>query len=118
MAGAEVVYHVAALYRQAGLPSDVYRRVNAEAVGDVVEAAAKAGVRRVVHCSTVGVHGDVAALKDRATGAANEDAPFQPGDVYQETKLEGERLARDAGRRLNIEVTIARPSGIYGPGDR
>src|SRR5205085_5662720 len=49
---------------------------------------------------------------------ADEDAPLKPGDVYQRTKLEGERLARDAGARLGIDVTIARPTGIYGPGDR
>jgi nucleoside-diphosphate-sugar epimerase len=34
------------------------------------------------------------------------------------TKLEGERLARAAGDRLGVDVVIARPSGIYGPGDR
>jgi len=110
--GIEHVYHIAAMYRQAGLPADVYRAVNALAVRDVVEASAAAGVRRVVHCSTVGVHGDV----EHPPG--NEDAPLRPGDVYQETKLEGERLAREAGDRLGIEVTIARPTGIYGPGDR
>jgi nucleoside-diphosphate-sugar epimerase len=49
---------------------------------------------------------------------ANEDAPLRPGDIYQQSKLEGEQLARDAGRRLGVEVVIARPSGIYGPGDR
>ena len=54
----------------------------------------RAGVRRVVHCSTVGVHGDI------EHPPANEDAPLKPGDVYQETKLEGERLAREAGARL------------------
>src|SRR5262249_57195450 len=69
-------------------------------------------VRRVVHCSTVGVHGDV------ERPPANEDAPLRPGDVYQETKLDGERLARDHGASTKIEVTIVRPSGIYGPGDR
>src|SRR6185369_4894667 len=79
---------------------------------DVIEAAARARVKRVVHCSTVGVHGDV------EHPPAGEDAPLKPGDVYQETKLEGERLAREAGQRLGIEVTIARPTGIYGPGDR
>jgi nucleoside-diphosphate-sugar epimerase len=110
--GVEVVYHIAAMYRQAGLAEDIYRAVNATAVKDVVEAAARAGVRRVVHCSTVGVHGDV------EHPPANEDAPLKPGDIYQVTKLEGERLARDAGSRLGIEVTIARPTGIYGPGDR
>jgi nucleoside-diphosphate-sugar epimerase len=110
--GIDVVYNIAALYRQAGLGSEVYRAVNATAVREVVEAAARGGARRVVHCSTVGVHGDV------EHPPANEDAPLKPGDVYQETKLEGERLAREAGEKTGIEVTIARPSGIYGPGDR
>jgi nucleoside-diphosphate-sugar epimerase len=108
----EVVYHIAAIYRQAGVPASAYRDVNATAVERVIEAAARGGARRVVHCSTVGVHGDV------EHPPANEDAPLRPGDVYQVTKLEGERLARAAAERLGIEVTIARPSGIYGAGDR
>jgi len=112
VAGAEVVYNVAALYRQAGLPDAIYHRVNAEGVGRLVEAAAAAGVRRVVHCSTIGVHGDV------EHPPADEDAPLRPGDVYQRTKVEGERLARAAAARTGVELVIARPSGIYGPGDR
>jgi dihydroflavonol-4-reductase len=112
MRGVDVVYNIAALYRQAGLPADTYRAVNATAAGDIVEAAAKAGVRRVVHCSTVGVHGDV------DDPPANEDAPLKPGDVYQETKLEGERMVRAAAERTGVGVVIARPTGIYGPGDR
>jgi dihydroflavonol-4-reductase len=112
MTGVHTVYHLAAAYRQAGIPEDTYRAVNAVAAGEVVQAAARAGVHRVVHCSTVGVHGDI------ARPPADEDAPLRPGDVYQVTKLEGERLARQAGERLGVEVTIARPTGIYGPGDR
>ena len=108
----EVIYHVAAIYRQAGLREDEYRAVNARAVGTVIEAASRAGVKRVVHCSTVGVHGDV------EHPPANEDAPLKPGDIYQVTKLEGERVAREAGARAGVEVVIARPTGIYGPGDR
>ncbi|HEY2151733.1 MAG TPA: NAD-dependent epimerase/dehydratase family protein [Vicinamibacterales bacterium] len=111
-AGIDVVFHVAAMYRQAGLPDEVYRTVNATAVQRIVEASARAGVRRVVHCSTVGVHGDV------EHPPANEDAPLKPGDVYQVSKLEGERLARETGLRLGIDVTIVRPTGIYGPGDQ
>ncbi len=41
-----------------------------------------------------------------------------PGDIYQRTKVEGERIAREAAARTGLAVTIARPSGIYGPGDR
>ena len=112
VSGIDVVYHIAAIYRQAGVSADAYRAVNATAAGHLVEAAARAGVRRVVHCSTVGVHGDVEGPP------ANEDAPLKPGDIYQETKLEGEQLAREAGQQHGIEVVIVRPTGIYGPGDR
>lgn len=111
-ANIDVVYHIAALYREAGLPDAAYREVNTTAAGAIVEAAARAGAKRVVHCSTVGVHGDV------EHPPANEDAPLRPGDVYQVTKVEGERVAREAAARTGIELVIARPSGIYGPGDR
>ena len=110
--GVEVVYHIAAIYRQAGLRDNEYRAVNAEAVRTVIHAAKAGGARRVVHCSTVGVHGDV------EHPPANEDAPLRPGDIYQETKLEGERVAREAARETGLDVVIARPTGIYGPGDR
>ena len=110
--GTEVVYNVAAIYRQAGGRAETYRAVNAIAVGELIEHAARAGVRRVVQCSTVGVHGDI------ENPPANEDAPFKPGDIYQRTKLEGEERAREMAKRFGIQITIARPSGIYGPGDR
>jgi nucleoside-diphosphate-sugar epimerase len=111
-AGFDVVYNIAALYRQAGLPESVYHQVNAVGVGQLIEAAARAGVRRVVHCSTVGVHGDV------EHPPAGEDAPLRPGDVYQVSKVKGEEIARAAAQRSGVDVVIARPSGIYGPGDR
>lgn len=110
--GVEVVYNIAALYREASLPIEAYRTVNAVAVGWLIDAAAKAGVTRLVHCSTVGVHGDI------EQPPANEDAPLRPGDVYQETKVEGEQIAREASARTGLGVAIARPTGIYGPGDR
>jgi nucleoside-diphosphate-sugar epimerase len=110
--GVDVVFNIAAVYRQAGIPNETYRAVNAMAVNDLVAAAAANHVRRVVHCSTVGVHGDV------EHPPATEDAPLKPGDIYQVTKLEGEQLARETGAKSSIEVVIVRPSGIYGPGDR
>jgi len=110
--GIDVAYNIAALYREAGLSTKRYRAVNAGAVAGLVNAAASAGVRRVVHCSTVGVHGDI------EDPPANEDAPLRPGDVYQHAKLEGEQLARDVAAMRGIELTIARPRGIAGPGDR
>jgi nucleoside-diphosphate-sugar epimerase len=43
---------------------------------------------------------------------------LRPGDVYQQTKLEGEQIARAASAETGVEVVVARPTGIYGPGDR
>lgn len=108
----DIVYHIAAIYRQAGLREEQYRAVNATAVRTIIDAAKAGGAKRVVHCSTVGVHGDV------EHPPATEDAPLRPGDIYQETKLEGETIARAAARDTGVEVVIARPTGIYGPGDR
>jgi nucleoside-diphosphate-sugar epimerase len=109
--GVEVVYHIAATYREAGQRDTAYRDVNVHGTENVLGAALAAGARRVVHCSTGGVHGHI------AHPPANEDAPFAPGDIYQETKLEAERVAREFGRARGLDVVIARPIGIYGPGD-
>ena len=109
--GAEVVYHIAATYREAGQPDSAYRDINVGGTRRVLEAASRAGVKRVVHCSTGGVHGHI------ERPPANEDAPFSPGDIYQDTKLEAEQLAREYGRQHPLEVVVARPIGIYGPGD-
>ncbi len=109
--GVEVVYHIAASYRAAGQPASVYRDVNTEGTRRLLAAAEASGVRRFVHCSTGGVHGHI------EHPPATEDAPLAPGDVYQETKLEGERVARAAGASGRVEVVVARPIGIYGPGD-
>ena len=109
--GIDIVYHIAATYRTAGQSDTVYHAVNAEGTRALIDAARAAGVRRLVHCSTGGVHGHV------ERPPANEDAPLAPGDVYQASKLEGERIARAAGEADDIEVVVARPIGIYGPGD-
>ena len=110
--GVEVVYHIAATYREAGQPDSAYRAINVEGTRNILEAAKAAQVRRVVHCSTGGVHGHI------ENPPANEDAPFNPGDVYQDTKLAAEQLAREFGAANGLDVVVARPIGIYGPGDR
>lgn len=106
------VYHIAAMYREAKHRDADYAQVHVEATRLLLDAACAQGVIRFVHCSTVGVHGHV------ASPPADENAPFGPGDVYQRTKLEGELLARSYHRERGLPVTVARPTAIYGPGDR
>ena len=107
----DVVFHIAALFRQQGVGPEIFRKVNAESVEHLLKASLDSGVSRFVHCSTVGVHGHV------ANSPANEEAPFGPGDIYQETKLQGEEIARRYMEEGRVAVTIVRPAGIYGPGD-
>jgi nucleoside-diphosphate-sugar epimerase len=109
--GCDLVYHIAATYREARQGAAAYTRVNVDGTRNVLAAARAAGARRVVHCSTGGVHGHI------ERPPANEEAPLAPGDVYQRTKLEAEQVAVKYGATHGLEVVIARPIGIYGPGD-
>lgn len=107
-----VVYHFASIFRQVGLPDEEFRSVNVEGPSRLIIAASGAGVGRVVHISTVGVHGDI------EHPPASESSPFSPGDIYQRTKLEGEQQAVCTAARLGVPLTVVRPAPMYGPRDR
>lgn len=111
--GIDTVYHLAAAFRRAGVPDSEYHEVNVDATRRLVEFSAAAGVRRIVHCSSVGVHGSVSE-----EAPATEDAPFHPEDIYQESKLEGEQIALQTADRVGVPLTVVRPGPIYGPGDK
>lgn len=110
--GRELVFHLAAIFRQAGVPDRRYREVHVDGTRRLLQASDREGVRRVVHCSTIGVHGHV------VDPPADETTPHRPGDIYQETKSEGERVALRYHREHGLPVTVGRPASIYGPGDR
>ena len=109
--GVDAVVHLAAVYRTAGHPDSYYHDVNVGGTERLLDASARAGVRRFVHTSTVGVHGDV------KEPPADETAPIAPGDIYQQTKAEGEAIAFDYHRRRGLPVAVIRPAAIYGPGE-
>jgi nucleoside-diphosphate-sugar epimerase len=109
--GVDVVYHIAAVYRTEGVPKKYFWEVHVEGTRHLLEAAARANVARFVHCSTVGVQGEI------KNPPATEEAPYAPGDLYQESKVDGEKLARRFFHEHNLSGVVVRPVGIYGPGD-
>jgi len=106
----DIIYHIAAVYRTAGHPDEYYEAVNIGGVQNVIDAAKNNKVGRTVHCSTIGVHGDIEEIP------SNEESPFNPGDIYQRTKLSGEELFAEA-MNDGLQGAIFRPGAIYGPGD-
>jgi dihydroflavonol-4-reductase len=111
VAGSDTIYHLAAAYREARHSDQYYWDVNVGFTSLLLDAARTHGVRRFVHCSTVGVMSHI------ANPPADEEHPYQPADIYQYTKCEAEKLARAVHRQHGLPVAVARPTAIYGPGD-
>ena len=107
--GVDVVYHLASAHLDVSLSNSHYRRVNVEATLDVLEAARDAGVSRFVHCSSVGVIGDV------NHPPADETTECHPTNIYELTKLEGERTALEFAKWTGFSVVVMRPAWVYGP---
>ena len=107
--GVDIVYHLASAHLDVSLSDEHYRRVNVAATLSLLEAARQAGVRRFVHCSSVGVIGDV------QHPPADETRECHPVNIYERTKLEGERAALDFAHRTGFPVVVVRPAWVYGP---
>jgi nucleoside-diphosphate-sugar epimerase len=112
MKDVSIVFHVAAIYRTSGIPDQVYWDTHVKATNLLMEAALKEGVKKFIHTSTVGVHGDVGNNK-----SVDETAPFNPGDIYQKTKLEAELNVHKFYKEKGLPLVVIRPTAIYGPGD-
>lgn len=90
------------------------RRINVAGTISLLNAFAEAGGRRVVHVSSVAVHGTT-GLPDVVT----EQQPFvTKGSSYELSKAEGEAAALGFGADLGLEVLVIRPTLVYGPGSR
>ena len=108
--GIDIVYHLAAAQHEANVADQVFWDVNVTGTRYVLEGSVDAGVKQVVHGSTIGVYG--AGME----GLLSERSPVQPDNIYGRTKLEGEKVVLTF--KDKIPVVIARISETYGPGDR
>ena len=106
----DVIFHLAAAFRELNVPDSHYYSVNVQGTRNVMEAATAQKVKKVIYCSTQGVHGHI------HNPPGDENSPIAPEDYYQETKYLGEEVVMEYARS-GYPVTIIRPTAIYGPGD-
>jgi dihydroflavonol-4-reductase len=120
---AEAVRGVAGVFHLAGVvsrdPADAQRmmRVHVDGTRRVLEAAAAAGIGRVVVASSSGT---IAVSEDDRVH--DESAPYATETVsgwpYYASKIYQEKLALELGAALGLEVVVISPSLLLGPGDR
>jgi dihydroflavonol-4-reductase len=113
-AGCDWVFHVAALYSYWGHPWEEFVEVNVEGTRRMMEAAAEAGAKRVVHTSSIATLG---IPKDGSPGT--EDTPVTLADMilpYKKSKFQGEEVVRDFARK-GLPVVIVNPAAPVGVGD-
>jgi dihydroflavonol-4-reductase len=114
LAGCDALVHVAALYSYDDADERELERVNVEGTRTVLAAAARMGVRRIVHTSTCGTCGPVAGRP-----ATEADAPpdWELAVPYKRTKLEAERIVLAAARD-GLDAVVVNPTTPVGDGDR
>jgi nucleoside-diphosphate-sugar epimerase len=110
MGGCELVYHLASPFGDILQPDAAYWDIEVNGTRNVLQAAGRHRVRRVVHCSTQGVHGII------TEPPGNEESPIAPRDYYCYSKAEGEKVCHEYMAR-GMDVVIVRPTSVYGPGD-
>jgi len=114
--GVDEVYHVAAEYAFWSRDPSAIHASNVRGTENVMDAALRHGVRRVVYTSTVGTIG----LGGASTAARDEATPEAPGQFeghYKRSKRDAERVVLAYAER-GLPVVIVNPSAPVGPWDR
>jgi nucleoside-diphosphate-sugar epimerase len=108
--GCELVFNAMGLPEQWLTDEHLFHEVNALGSENVARAARAAGVRRLVHTSTIDVF-------EAAPGTRFDESKLATrpkGTAYERSKQEAERLVLDATG--GMEVVMVNPSAVYGPG--
>jgi nucleoside-diphosphate-sugar epimerase len=112
VSGQEVIFHLASAFRDIHQGAPLFHKVDVEGTHQLLDLARRAGARRVVHCSTQGVHGSLPP----GELPGNEESPLAPIDYYCEAKVAAEAVC-DRFVAEGMDIVNVRPTSIYGPGD-
>lgn len=113
MSGCSEVYHIAALAGVWHPDPQAFYNINVQGSLNILEAAQRAGVRRVVLTSTAGV---VGPTPDGNPVQEHTNANPDLTTAYEQSKLEAERQSLHYADRHHLELVIVNPSRVYGPG--
>ncbi len=111
----DTVYHLAGLITILPGENELVKLVNVKGTQNVIEAAIKTGVRRVVYTSSI--H----AISRAPVGVTiDERLPFDTANhygVYDKTKAEASAFVQEAARKGLVDAVIVCPTGVIGPFD-
>jgi NAD dependent epimerase/dehydratase len=109
--GMDVILHLAALIAipYSYMAPRSYVRANVEGTLNIVEAARRLGVARVVHTSTSEVYGTALRVP------IDEDHPLQGQSPYSASKIGADKVAESYFRSFGLDVVTVRPFNTYGP---
>ena len=114
LGGCDGLFHVAADYRLGARDPQPLYRTNVDGTRNILNAARKAGVPRIVYTSsvaTIGIPADGSPGEERTPSALSNMIGH-----YKRSKFLAEEVARDAARE-GLSVIIVNPSTPVGPGD-
>jgi nucleoside-diphosphate-sugar epimerase len=95
-----------------------HERTNVQGTENVMQAVAAAGVRRVVHVSSVAVYAKLFAPNiDESFPQLTAQSRHTPMNAYQISKALSEQAAWALARKLDLQLTTVRPCTIYGAFD-
>ncbi len=93
-----------------------HEKANVTGTTNVIEAAQRAGVKRVVHISTFGIY-HWSILRTLTEDSPQLDGRRRQGGPYRATKQLSEVLAWERARALGVDLTTLRPAGVFGARD-
>jgi len=112
--GVETVFHCAGRISIVGAEGGLVERTNVDGVRNVVRACREAGVKRLVHCSSI--HAFSTHPKDKVIDETRELALGPRHAPYDRSKAEGQALVRDAVHE-GLDAVIVNPGAVVGPFD-
>jgi len=112
--GMDGIFHLATLGHMYNFQASprMFEEVNVQGTINIINEALEAGVKKIIHCSSV------AAMGISRDVPANEESECFPHHAYGKSKLHAEKEVLGLVHDKNLPAVIVRFSMVYGPGDR